>query len=156
MNVLLPATSSSMTSGSVMVWEGIFFEGLTDLHLLVNGTFTAVRYQDEILTDIVRSYAGAVGPGFVLAMAMPDLMWPECVGSFWMTKALMPSSHSPDLNPEPLGHCVLEHPKPPSSTTHCPGASAERLFANCSLLLIPNYMTKNVVSNIIHYIKHFR
>ncbi len=32
----------------------------------------------------------------------------------------------------------------------------DRLLTNCNPLLIPNYMTKNVVSNIIHYITHFR
>ncbi len=39
-----------------------------------------------------RMNAGAVGPGFVLGIAMPNLTWPECVGSFWMAKALMPST----------------------------------------------------------------
>ncbi len=31
-----------------------------------------------------------------------------------------------------------------------------RLLTNCSPLLIPDYMTKIVVSNIIRYITHFR
>ncbi len=31
-----------------------------------------------------------------------------------------------------------------------------RLFTNCNPLLIPNYMTKTVVSNVTHYIAHFR
>ncbi len=30
-----------------------------------------------------------------------------------------------------------------------------RLRTNCSPLLIPNYMTKKIVSNVIHYITHF-
>ncbi len=33
---------------------------------------------------------------------------------------------------------------------------AGRLITNCNLLLIPDYMTKIVVSNIIRYITHFR
>ena len=41
-------------------------EGRTDLHVIANSTLTAVRYQDEILRVIVRPYAGAVGPGFLL------------------------------------------------------------------------------------------
>ena len=31
-----------------------------------NGTLTGVRYRDEIRNDIVRLFAGAIGPGFVL------------------------------------------------------------------------------------------
>ncbi|KAJ8367800.1 hypothetical protein SKAU_G00078280 [Synaphobranchus kaupii] len=49
-----------------MVWGGISLEGRTDLHVIANGTLTAVRYRDEILRAIVRPYAGAVGPGFLL------------------------------------------------------------------------------------------
>ncbi|KAI4899362.1 hypothetical protein NFI96_008253, partial [Prochilodus magdalenae] len=49
-----------------MVWGGISLEGRTDLYRLDNGTLTAIRYQDEILRPIVRPYAGAVGPGFLL------------------------------------------------------------------------------------------
>ena len=41
-----------------------FFGGL--LHVLSRGTLTAIRYRDEILRPIVRPYAGAVGPGFLL------------------------------------------------------------------------------------------
>ncbi len=41
-------------------------EGCTDLCRLDNGTRTAIRYRDEILAPIVRPYAGAVGPGFLL------------------------------------------------------------------------------------------
>ncbi|KAI4883140.1 hypothetical protein NFI96_020584, partial [Prochilodus magdalenae] len=52
--------------GSVMVWGGIFLDRRTDLYRLDNGTLTAIRYQDEILGPVVRPYAGAVGPGFLL------------------------------------------------------------------------------------------
>lgn len=41
-------------------------EGLTDLHVLARGTMTAVGYRDEMLKPIVRPYASAVGPGFLL------------------------------------------------------------------------------------------
>ncbi|KAJ8375922.1 hypothetical protein SKAU_G00065020 [Synaphobranchus kaupii] len=60
--------------GSVMVWGGISLEGRTDLHVIANGTLTAVRYQDEILRAIVRPYAGAVSPGFLLVQ---DNAWPH-------------------------------------------------------------------------------
>ncbi|KAJ8349712.1 hypothetical protein SKAU_G00248420 [Synaphobranchus kaupii] len=52
--------------GSVMVWGGISLEGRTNIHVLANGTLTAVRYRDEIHRPTVRPYAGAVGPGFLL------------------------------------------------------------------------------------------
>ncbi|KAI4881304.1 hypothetical protein NFI96_029919, partial [Prochilodus magdalenae] len=52
--------------GSVMVWGGISLKGRTDLYRLDNGTLTAIRYQEEILGLVVRPYAGAVGPEFLL------------------------------------------------------------------------------------------
>ncbi|KAK7891278.1 hypothetical protein WMY93_023241 [Mugilogobius chulae] len=53
-------------SGSVMVWDGISLEERTALHVLPRGSLTAMRYRDEILRPLVRPYAGAVGPGFLL------------------------------------------------------------------------------------------
>ena len=52
--------------GSVMVPGVISMEGRTDLYRLENGSLTAIRYRDEILEPMVRPYAGAVGPGFLL------------------------------------------------------------------------------------------
>jgi len=52
--------------GSVMVGGGISLEGCTAVHVLTRGTLTAIRYRHEILRLIVRPYAGAVGPGFLL------------------------------------------------------------------------------------------
>ena len=49
-----------------MVWGGISLDGHTDLHVLQGGKLTAVRYRDEILGPIVRPYAGAIGPQFLL------------------------------------------------------------------------------------------
>ena len=60
-----------------MVWGGISLEGHTALHVLTRGTLTAIRYRDEILRPIVRPYAGAVGPGFLL---MHDNVRPHVVG----------------------------------------------------------------------------
>ena len=44
--------------GSVMVWAGISAQGKTDLHVIDNGTLTALRYVNEILDVYVRPYAG--------------------------------------------------------------------------------------------------
>ncbi len=65
-NVMLPVflliQYDRFGGGLVMVWGGISMEGRTDLYRLDNG----IRYWDEILGPIVRPYAGAVGPGFLL------------------------------------------------------------------------------------------
>ena len=52
--------------GSVMVWAGISAQGKMDLHVIDNGTLTALRYVNEILDVYVRPYAGAVGENFIL------------------------------------------------------------------------------------------
>ena len=52
--------------GSVMVWAGISAHGKMDLHVIDNGTLTALRYVNEILDVYVRPYAGAVGENFIL------------------------------------------------------------------------------------------
>ncbi|KAI3376707.1 hypothetical protein L3Q82_017127, partial [Scortum barcoo] len=96
-NVLLPATSfqhDRFGSGSVMVWGGISLGGRTALHVLARGSLTAIRYRDEILRPLVRPYAGAVGPGFLLMQDnMLDLMWLECIDAMDLPAC------SPDLNP---------------------------------------------------------
>jgi hypothetical protein len=52
--------------GSVKVWAGIRAQGKTNLHIIENGTLTTVRYVNEVLDVHVRTYAGAVGPDFIL------------------------------------------------------------------------------------------
>ena len=49
-----------------MVWAGISRCGRTDLHIVMRGMMTGVRYRDEILDIYVRPYAGAIGPQFIL------------------------------------------------------------------------------------------
>lgn len=64
---MLPATPFSMFGGgSVTLSGGISLEGCTDLYRLDNGSLMAIRYWNEILGPIVRIYAGAVGPGYLL------------------------------------------------------------------------------------------
>lgn len=59
-------------------------------------------------------------------MTKPSLVWPECVGSFWMMKALMPLTGPlvPQTSTQlrTSGHYVSEHPMLLISTTECPGA----------------------------------
>jgi hypothetical protein len=46
--------------GSVMIWGGITLENRTNLVVVNRDSVTAVRY-----TDIVETFAGLRGPGFV-------------------------------------------------------------------------------------------
>ncbi|GFX91626.1 transposable element Tcb2 transposase [Trichonephila clavipes] len=52
--------------GSIMVWAGISLGYRTDLHIFKRGSVTGVRYRDKVLEPIVRLYAAAAGPTFVL------------------------------------------------------------------------------------------
>ncbi|KAI3353516.1 hypothetical protein L3Q82_020034 [Scortum barcoo] len=88
-----------------MVWGGISLGGrCTALHVLGNarGSLTAIRYRDEILRPLVRPYAGAVGPGFLL---MQDNARPHVAGvcqQFLQDEgidAMDWPARSPDLNP---------------------------------------------------------
>ncbi|KAI3356298.1 hypothetical protein L3Q82_017193 [Scortum barcoo] len=89
-------------SGSVMVWGGISLGGRTALHVLARGSLTAIRYRDEILRPLVRPYAGAVGPGFLL---MQDNARPHVAGVCQQLlqdegiDAMDWPARSPDLNP---------------------------------------------------------
>uniref|UniRef100_A0A674A2U6 Transposase Tc1-like domain-containing protein n=1 Tax=Salmo trutta TaxID=8032 RepID=A0A674A2U6_SALTR len=88
--------------GSVIVWGGISLGGRTALHVLARGSLTAIRYRDEILRPLVRPYAGAVGPGFLL---MQDNARPHVAGvcqQFLQEEgidAMDWPTRSPDLNP---------------------------------------------------------
>ncbi|CAJ0932136.1 unnamed protein product [Ranitomeya imitator] len=88
-------------SGSVMMWGGISLEGRTALHVLARGSLTAIRYRDEILRPLVRPYAGAVGPGFLL---MQDNARPHVAGLCQQflqdegIEAMDWPARSPDLN----------------------------------------------------------
>ena len=52
--------------GSVMIWAGISVNRMTDLHVIENGTFTALRYSNEILDQFLRPYEVSIGPEFIL------------------------------------------------------------------------------------------
>ena len=56
-----------------MVWEGISLVGRIDLHVVINGTLTAVGYRDEMLSDC-QTLRWCSGPGFLLVQ---DNAWPQ-------------------------------------------------------------------------------
>ena len=67
MSVLLQFVWQNMISlAGAQSWAGISAQGKTDLHVIDNGTLTALRYVNEILDVFVRPYAGAVGENFLL------------------------------------------------------------------------------------------
>ena len=88
--------------GSVMVWAGINAQGKTDLHVIDNGTLTALRYVNEILDVYVRPYAGAVGENFILmddnARAHRARITDQYLEQATVVRMEWPA-RSPDLNP---------------------------------------------------------
>ena len=108
--------------GSVMVWAGISAQGKTDLHVIDNGTLTALRYVNEILDVYVRPYAGAVGENFILmddnARAHRDAS-PINISNKPQSSVEWPA-RSPDLNPiehawDMLQTAVSSRPVQPAS-----------------------------------------
>ena len=88
--------------GSVMVWGGLSLDGHTDLQVLQGGTLTAVRYRDEILGPIVRPYAGAIGPQFLLMQDNARLHTARASMQFLNDEGIDVMdwpARSPDLNP---------------------------------------------------------
>ena len=88
--------------GSVMVWAGISAQGKTDLHVIDNGTLTALRYVNEILDVYVRPYAGVVGENFILmddnARAHRARITDQYLEQATIVRMEWPA-RSPDLNP---------------------------------------------------------
>ena len=75
-NDLLPATSFSMTGLAVGQSRcGVAFLWGAALHVLTRGSLTAMWYRDEIPRPLVRPYAGAVGPGFILMQDNASCGW---------------------------------------------------------------------------------
>ncbi|GFS92844.1 transposable element Tcb2 transposase [Trichonephila clavipes] len=59
----------------LLVYDGIYIDGRTDLYIIRDGPLTARRYRDEILRPIVVPYASAIGDDFIL---MDDNCRPPC------------------------------------------------------------------------------
>ena len=105
MSVLLQSVWQNMIGfggGSVMVWAEISVQGKTDLHVIDNGTLTALRYVNEILDVYVRPYAGAVGENFILmddkARAHRASITDQYLEQATIVRMEWPA-RSPDLNP---------------------------------------------------------
>ncbi|GFV19215.1 transposable element Tcb1 transposase [Trichonephila clavipes] len=95
----------------------------TDLHIFKRGFLTAVRYRDEVLEPIVRLYAAAVGPTFVL---MDDNARPHranIVDGYLESERIASMAwpaYSPDFNPienlwDAQGRAVSSRFPPPAT-----------------------------------------
>ncbi|GFV05660.1 transposable element Tcb1 transposase [Trichonephila clavipes] len=109
--------------GSNMMWARISLGYSTKLHIFKRGSVTAVRYRDEVLDLIVKLYAAAVSPTFVL---MDDYARPhradivdDYLESERIARMAWPA-YSPDLNPienlwDALGRVVSSRFPPPAT-----------------------------------------
>ena len=102
-NVLLQFVWQNMISlAGAQSWFGISAQGKTDLHVIDNGTLTALRYVNEILDVYVRPYAGAVGENFILmddnARAHRARITDQYLEQATIVRMEWPA-RSPDLNP---------------------------------------------------------
>ncbi|GBM00596.1 hypothetical protein AVEN_77394-1 [Araneus ventricosus] len=88
--------------GGLLVWAGIATNGRTDFYVFTGGSVTAVRFRNEILHPLVRSFIAAMGTdaifiddntrphrarlvlSYLESETIPQMAWP---------------SRSPDLNP---------------------------------------------------------
>ena len=98
--------------------------------MLARGSLTAIRYRDEILRPLVRPYAGAVGPGFLL---MQENARPHVAGvcqQFLQEEgidAMDWPARSPDLNPiehiwDIMSRSIHQRHVAPQTVQDSPGA----------------------------------
>ncbi|GBM14262.1 hypothetical protein AVEN_167340-1 [Araneus ventricosus] len=92
----------SYRGDSLLVWAGIATNGRTDLSVVAGGSVIAVRYRDEILRPLVRSFIAAMGTD---AIFMDDTARPHrarLVRSYLESENIphmTRPARSPNLNP---------------------------------------------------------
>ncbi|GFW97592.1 transposable element Tcb1 transposase [Trichonephila clavipes] len=88
--------------GSIMMWAGISLEYRTDMHIFKRGFVMSVRYRDEVIEPIVRLFAAAVGPTFVLMDDNARSHRADIVDDYLESERIARMAwpaYSPDLNP---------------------------------------------------------
>ena len=135
--------------GSVMVWAGISAQGKTDLHVIDNGTLTALMYVNETLDVYVRPYAGAVGENLILmddnARAHRARITDQYLEQATIVRMEWPA-RSPDLNPiehawDMLQTAVSSRPVQPASVQELRQALHEEWDQ------IPQYKIRRLISS---------
>ena len=135
--------------GSVMVWAGISAQGKTDLHIIDNGTLTALRYVNEVLDVYVHPYAGAVGENFILmddnAGAHRARITDQYLEQATIVCMEWPA-RSPDLNPiqhawDMLQTAISSRPVQPASVQELRQALLEEWDQ------IPQYKIRRLISS---------
>ena len=129
--------------------SGISAQGKTDLHVIDNGTLTALRYVNEILDVYVRPYAGAVGENFILmddnARAHRARITDQYLEQATIVRMEWPA-RSPDLNPiahawDMLQTAVSSRPVQPASVQELTQALLEEWDR------IPQYKIRRLISS---------
>ena len=116
-----------------MILGGISLTGRTDMVAIRNGALTALRYRDEILHPVVRLFAGAIGPNFIL---MDDNARPHrahVVQEYLQRETIERMGWpavSPDLNPidhvwDQLQHRLSQRPNQPQTLDELENALRE-------------------------------
>ena len=121
----------------------------TDLHVIDNGTLTALMYVNEILDVYVRPYAGAVGENFILmddnARAHRARITDQYLEQATIVRMEWPA-RSPDLNPiehawDMLQTAVSSGPVQPASVQELRQALLEEWDQ------IPQYKIRRLISS---------
>lgn len=122
---------------SVMVWAGISLDGRTDLHVFERGAITARVYRDDIVRDIVRPFAVAVGPDFLLMDDNAPIHRARIVSAYEEDEGIVRMdwpARSPDLNPiehlwDILRRAVQGRHRPPATRRELAEALVEERAA---------------------------
>ncbi|GFW12492.1 transposable element Tcb1 transposase [Trichonephila clavipes] len=102
-NWTVTGAMSCLLMSQYLIWSQMTSDtASTDLHIFKRGSVTALRYRDEILEPIVRLYAVAVGPTFVLMDDNARLHRADIVDDYLESEGIACMAwpaYSPDLNP---------------------------------------------------------
>ncbi|GBM09989.1 hypothetical protein AVEN_23982-1 [Araneus ventricosus] len=106
----------------LLVWAGIATNGRTDLYMFVGGSFTAVRYHDEILHPLARPFIATMGTD---ALFMEDNAHPHrarLVRSYLESETIPHQITGPESHTACVGHVGKTDCRPQCATRLPPRA----------------------------------